>query len=236
MSDISKKWNDSLRSAVNYFCPDQVMLSETSLIEDGPSALERATLGKIDLSIPCQFVLLTAPSAAGKGTIGRILEASGIERVPRTTTRLRRPGEVEGDYHFVNQDEYDKMLAANEFLCPTDFTTSADSCAGIERKVFADAIRSGHHFYIDSGFGTAIKIKHEPEMSAARFFVVFILPPTFEELMRRMETRGSMDKETMFKRLLIAVEHLAQTVFHADLFVVNDDANRAAIQILKLFG
>lgn len=236
MSDISKKWNDSLRSALKYFCPNQAILSETGLIKDGPSTLEQVTLGKIDLSTPCQFVLLTAPSAAGKGTIGRILEANGIGRVHRTTTRLPRAGEAEGDYHFVSQEEYDKMLVANEFLCPTDFTTSADSCAGIERKVFADAISSGHPFYIDSGSGTAIKIKYEPEMSAVRFFVVFILPPTFEELVRRMEERGVMDKDIMSKRLLIAADHLAQTVFHTDLFVVNDDANRAASQILKLFG
>lgn len=236
MSDTSKRWNESLHAVLGHFCTNRMVPSEAELIKNGPHILEQVTVERLDLSVSRRFVLLTAPSAGGKGTIGRILEASGIRRVPRTTTRLRRPGEAEGDYHFVRQDEYDKMLAANEFFCPTDFTTSADSCAGIEKRIFADAISSGQSFYIDSGSGTAMKIKHESGMSAVRFSVVFILPPTFEDLVRRMEERGVMDKDTMSKRLFVAIDHLAQTVFHTDLFVVNDDANRAASQILKLFG
>ena len=236
MSDASKKWNESLRLVLDHFCPNRTTFSEAELIKNGPHILEQVTLERLDISVSRQFALLTAPSAAGKGTIGRILEANGIRRVHRTTTRLRRPREAEGDYHFVSQDEYDKMLAANEFLCPTDFTTSADSCAGIEKKVFLSAVSSGKPFYIDSGSGTAMKIKRESEMSIVHFSVVFILPPPFQELLRRMEKRGIMDKDTMSKRLSIASDHLAQTVFYTDLFVVNDDANRVAVQILKLFG
>lgn len=249
LADLSQKWNESLRGVLRHFCPNQV-LSNQYLIEKGPNLLEQATLAKLNWATPHQFILMTAPSGVGKGTIGRILEGKGIMRVPRTITRARRPDEAETDYHFVEQNEYDKMLAADEFLCPTDFSTSATSCAGIEKRIFFSAINSGQPFYVDSGSGTAMKIKKESALSGIRFSVVFLLPPTFEEMVRRMRQRVGeeaskiqmgvaggkpMDDDTISKRLSIATEHLAQSSLHTDLFVVNDEPNRAAAQILKLF-
>ena len=250
MGDLSVKWGQSLDLVLSQFCPGQVLDSYDELIGKGPNMLELATARSLSTSVPYKFVLITAPSAVGKGTIGRILESNGILRIPRTITRARRPKEAETDYHFVNQDEYDSMFASREFLCPTDFSTSATSFAGIEKKTFFSAIESGRPFYIDSGSGTAMQIKQEPLLSNIRFAVAFILPPTFEEMVSRMIKRTnqettkiesgvvgkSMNENIMRKRLIIATEHLAQSVSYADLFVVNDEPNRAAAQILRLFS
>ncbi|MCX6719867.1 MAG: hypothetical protein NTV36_02055 [Candidatus Staskawiczbacteria bacterium] len=250
MDNLSVRWGQSLGLALSQFCSGQVPDNYDELISKGSNMLELATVRNLSTSAPYKFVLITAPSAVGKGTIGRILESNGILRIPRTITRARRPNEAETDYHFVNQDEYDRIFTAGEFLCPTDFSTSATSCAGIEKKIFFSAIESGRPFYIDSGSGTAMQIKQEPMLSNIRFAIAFILPPTFEEMVSRMIKRinqettkiesgvvgKSMNESIMRKRLLIATEHLAQSVFYADLFVVNDEPNRATAQILRLFS
>lgn len=246
----SRGWQKALTQVVAHFCPEHSSDNQANLVANGPHLLEQTTFTRQDLTRPRQFVLMTAPSGVGKGTLGKYLESWGVKRVPRTITRPRRPGERETDYHFVTQAEYDRLLAAGQLLCPTDPTTSATSYAGIEKDIFFAAIKTHQPFYIDSGAGTALQIRQEPELKELSFSVIFILPPTFEEMVRRLQKRiaeedqllqagvagQTLDQETMVKRLNIAIDHLRQTPQTVDLFVVNDDAERAAKRISQLFG
>lgn len=246
MEEQSKKWEETLKLVTKHFCKGR----EDESVKLLPQLLEESTRERAIQKKPRQFILMTGPSGVGKGTIGRNLENQGIIRVPRVITRLRRPGERQDEYHFVSQAEYDELLKQGKLLCPTDRSTSATSCAGIEKEVIFTAIHSGKPFYIDSGAGTARQIKKEPGLKGIDFSVVFILPPTFQEMVRRLTTRTgqekvlhdtsadegrTMDTKVMIKRLEIAITHLKESTDTTDFFVVNDQANRAAGKITDLF-
>jgi len=247
MKEQSEKWDQALRSVVGHFSQG----SEDEPAENLPHILEKSTWEKADQEKPRQFLLMTGPSGVGKGTIGRGLESQGVVRVPRIITRSRRPGEPENEYHFVSQAEYDELLQQGKLLCPTDRSTSATSCGGIEKDVILSAIKEKKPFYIDGGAGTARQIKKEPELQDVDFSVVFILPPTFKEMVRRLTNRTgqekellskagdegrTMDPEVLAKRLEIAITHLRESSETTDFFVVNDEADRAAQRILSLFN
>lgn len=246
MEEQKRRWEQTMAEVVKHFYPDQD-LPDQELVKNGPHLLEEHTFQELNQKVEQQFVIITAPSGAGKGTIGKVLEQKGLPKLPRVNTRGRRPGEDEDAYHFVSEAEFDQMLDQDQLLAPTD---SGDNRAGIEKKPFFQAVESGKPFYIDSGAGTARQIRQLPELQEMSFPVTFILPPSFDEMVRRIKNRVSeerqaleadqkqgstMDDELIQKRLDIAIQHLSESKNTTDLFVVNDEVDRAAGKILSLF-
>jgi guanylate kinase len=241
--EAKAQWENTLRQVAGHFCSG---LTGQEKIEELPALLEASTWFARGQQ-PDQFLVMTAPSGVGKGTVGKMLESEGLINLPRVNTRQRRPNEDEHAYHFVSEAAYDEMLQRGELLCPTDSGTNR---AAIKRQEIMTAIAAGMSFYIDSGAGTARQIKQQPELAQLRFSVVFILPPTFEEMVRRIYKRvgeerallaqaglsgGTMDDELIAQRCQIAIKHLAESVQTTDRFVVNDQVARCANKILGLF-
>lgn len=247
MNQLVESWNTALLNVAKHHKLNE---HQPTTI---PSKLERFTLEQFERrEVAPRFLVLTAPSGAGKGTVGKKIEAAGIRRLPRVNTRAPRPGEVDGvDYIFLTDDEYERQKTAGTILCPTEAidkaTGAIENKAGIPKQQLLDSLARGERFYIDSGAGTARNIKTEAAVQDIPFVLVFLLPPSLEEMARRARTRsaeersqgtsqGTVTEDALMRRLERAVRHLTETAQSIDIYVVNDDVDRAARQIIKLFN
>ena len=93
-----------------------------------------------------QFIILSGPSASGKGTIGKSLENYNFTRLPRTTTREKRPEEQEGkDYFFVTPKKFKEAAEAGEFF---PFVKTHGNLRATSKKKFGELVEAGQRFYI----------------------------------------------------------------------------------------
>lgn len=175
--------------------------------------------------------VLSGPSGVGKGSV----IAAVRRRHPQVwvsvsvTTRPPRPGEIEGvEYHFVDQAEFDRLVAAGELL---EHATYAGNSYGTPRQPVIDALAAGTPALLEIELQGARQVKKAmPEAH-----LVFLAPPSFDELARRLVGRGTEDPATVRMRLDRArIEMAAEDEF--DVVVVNDDLERAADRLVALMG
>jgi guanylate kinase len=143
------------------------------------------------------------------------------------TTRDPRPGEQEGvEYHFVDQAEFDRLVAAGELL---EHAVYADHSYGTPRAPVLERLASGVPALLEIELQGARQVKERmPEAH-----LVFLAPPSFDELARRLVGRGTEDPEHVRHRLDIArIELAAEDEFES--VVVNDDVERAADALVAL--
>ncbi|MBI4951009.1 MAG: guanylate kinase [Myxococcales bacterium] len=171
-----------------------------------------------------EFVMLivSSPSGAGKTTLcNRLREEFGDIRFSVShTTRLARPNEVDGrEYHFVSDAEFERMVRERAFA---EWAAVHDRRYGTSKREI-DAARAGARGVLfDIDYQGARQIKaHYPDAVG-----VFVLPPSLEELERRLRGRGTESEEATVRRLAAAKREIA----HYGLFdyvVVNDELERA---------
>ncbi|MFF2550959.1 guanylate kinase [Nocardia sp. NPDC058058] len=179
-----------------------------------------------------RLVVLVGPSAVGKSTVVRCVR----ERLPElvfsvsATTRAPRPGEVDGrDYRFVSREEFDAMITADELL------EWADIHGGLQRSgtpaaPVREALATGHPVLIEVDLEGARSIrKAMPEAT-----LVFLAPPSWEELVSRLTSRGTESPEVIERRLLTAKTELA-ACDEFDIVIVNDEVTTACEQLVSLF-
>jgi guanylate kinase len=203
------------RSALNQHC--------FSLLETSINAFEdrRATqMANGTLTV------LTGPSGVGKGTLVKLLR----ERHPdlylsvSATTRSPRDGEVDGqDYFFVSRDRFMAMAEAGDLLEWAEF---AGNCYGTPRQPIVERLDRGEQVLLEIELEGARQVKTTfPE--ALR---VFVLPPSLDELERRLRSRGQDAEAAIERRLARAREEVA-AADEFDQQVVNDDLDKALIQL-----
>lgn len=176
-------------------------------------------------------VVYTGASGVGKGTVLREVLASNdnLRFSVSATTRAPRPGEIDGvQYHFVSVDKFEKMLADGELL---EHTVYCDNYYGTPAQSVHDSI--------NKGYDTVLEIEVEGYLQIKKLFpdclTIFVLPPSLEELERRLSNRGTESKEVVRQRLERAVVEMG----YADQFdyqVVNDDIDRAKNEILEIIA
>ncbi len=174
------------------------------------------------------IIVLTAPSGAGKTTIAhRVLEVMPeMQFSVSATTRSARPGETEGeDYHFLSTEEFERRIEAGDLLeyeevYPGQFY-------GTLRSEVEDRTDDGP-VLLDIDVKGALNVKRTFGKDA---LVLFIAPPSVEELRRRLEGRGTEDREALRDRLDRAERELA-TADACDAVVVNDDLDTAVEETL----
>src|SRR5690606_38043025 len=179
---------------------------------------------------PSRLVVLAGPTAVGKGTVSRHIR----EQYPdvllsvSATTRPPRPGEVHGEhYYFVSDAEFDAMIERGEFL---EYATVHNrSRYGTPRPPIDKALAEGKSVLLEIDLQGARSVRERmPEA-----LLVFLLPPTWEELVRRLIGRGTESPEEQARRLETAkVELAAQDEF--DVKVVNHDVGQAARDVVEL--
>jgi guanylate kinase len=144
-----------------------------------------------------------------------------------TTTRLPRPGETEGvEYHFVDDAEFDRMVAAGEFL---EHATYAGNRYGTPRAPVLDRLARGVPALLEVDLQGARQVR----AAMPEAFLVFLAPPSFDELARRLVGRGTEDSERVRHRLDISrIEMAAEDEF--DVVIVNDTVEGAAARVVTL--
>ena len=174
--------------------------------------------------------VLAGPTAVGKGT----LTAWMREHHPEiwisvsATTRRRRPGEQDGvHYHFVSEAEFDRLVADEELL--EWAVVHHGARYGTPRGPVLEALAAGRPALLEIDLQGARQVRES--MPEALF--VFLAPPTWEELVRRLVGRGTEDAEEREVRLTTARDELAAAA-EFDVTVLNDDVRRAAEELVSL--
>jgi guanylate kinase len=186
----------------------------------GANTKECPPLGKL--------IVLTGPSGVGKGTLMNAI----LQRYPElhysvsTTTRSPRPGEVNGkNYHFITRSEFEKLVTQGEFLEWAEF---AGNCYGTPREAVLNHIQSGKLVVLEIELEGARQIRHTFPSALS----IFILPPSFAELEKRIRGRGQDAEEAISRRLNRAEEEIA-AADEFDLQIINNDFEQALQEIEK---
>ncbi|MBK6803016.1 MAG: guanylate kinase [Novosphingobium sp.] len=176
------------------------------------------------------MLILSSPSGAGKTTISRmLLEHDGEIRLSvSATTRPIRPGEVDGrDYHFVTQAVFDRMVEEGEFL---EWATVFGHSYGTPKAQVKAGIREGQDFLFDIDWQGTQQLYQKMETDVVR---VFLLPPSIDELRRRLTGRGTDSAEVIAARM----ERARAEISHWDGYdyvVVNDDVQACFEKVCEI--
>jgi len=177
------------------------------------------------------LLIVASPSGAGKTSLCRRLMADhgGLELSVSMTTRGIRPGEVaDRDYHFVSPEEFQNLIDADAFL---EWADVHGSRYGSPRAPIDKAIAEGRDILFDIDWQGAEQIAKKCPEDAVR---VFILPPSLEELRRRLVTR-SQDADDVIER---RIKNAKGEIEHCDQFdyvFVNDDFDRSYAELAHIY-
>lgn len=176
------------------------------------------------------LTVVAGPTAVGKGTVVRyILDNNpAVALSVSATTRDPRPGEVDGEsYYFWTMAQFDANIVAGEML--EYATVHGKNKYGTPKQPVLEAIAAGKLVLLEIDIQGARQVK--AAMPEAK--LIFIAPPSWDELVRRLETRGTETPEEQARRLVSAeVELAAQSEF--DYVVINDEVARCASEVLDL--
>lgn len=181
---------------------------------------------------PSRLVVLAGPTAVGKGTVSAFIRENypDVLLSVSATTRAPRPGEVDGvHYYFVSDEEFDRMTAAGEFL---EWAVVHNSYRyGTPRPPIDEALSDGKRVLLEIDLQGARQVRSS--MPEAR--LVFLLPPSWDELVRRLIGRGTEEPAEQQRRLDTAkVELAAQDEF--DFKVINREVSAAALEVVELMA
>jgi guanylate kinase len=179
---------------------------------------------------PSRLVVLAGPTAVGKGTVSTYIRENypDVLLSVSATTRKPRPGEIDGvHYFFLSEEEFDSLVANNELL---EWATVHNSYRyGTPRPPVDAALAEGKRVLLEIDLQGARQVRQAmPEA-----VLVFLLPPTWDELVRRLIGRGTEEPAEQQRRLATArVELAAQDEF--DHKVVNTEVSEAAREVVEL--
>ena len=181
---------------------------------------------------PNRPAVLAGPTAVGKGTVSADIR----QRYPQVwlsvsvTTRPPRPGEIEGvHYHFVDEAGFDRLVAAGELL--EWATVHGRHRYGTPRRPVEGALAAGRPVLLEIDLQGARQVRQT--LPDALF--VFLAPPSWDEMVRRLVGRGTETPEERERRLDTAREELAAEP-EFDVTIVNDDVTRATDELVSWLG
>lgn len=174
--------------------------------------------------------VISAPSGTGKTTIcEKIIDTlPDLKMSVSHTTREPRTGEIDGvNYHFTDKDTFEEMIKNNEFI---EWAEVYGNLYGTSMKVINEILNSGNDVLLDIDTQGAKNIKTIYTDSV----LIFIIPPSIEELRRRLINRKEEDN-VIKKRLSKAIEEISNYEFY-DYLVVNDNLERAISETLCIIS
>jgi guanylate kinase len=177
---------------------------------------------------PGRLLVLSGPGGVGKSTVAKKLREKGDFWVSVSfTTRAPRRNEVEGrDYFFVSDEIFSQMISDEQFLEWAEF---AGNRYGTPQQQVEDALRLGKNVLLEIEIAGARQVKaHLPQS-----VLVFLEPPTWEELVARLEGRGTDGEQRRAERLELAQEELAAAAFF-DVVLVNDQVESVVRKLIEL--
>jgi guanylate kinase len=179
---------------------------------------------------PSRLVVHAGPTAVGKGTVAAVIRSNHPEVwiSVSATTRAPRPGEQDGvHYWFVSEEEFDRMVAEHELL--EWAVVHGTHRYGTPRKPVEKALAAGRPALLEIDLQGARQVR--ATMPEALF--VFLKPPSWEELVRRLTGRGTETEAERERRLATAREELAAEA-EFDVTIVNREVHAAAAELVAL--
>ena len=175
--------------------------------------------------------IISAPSGAGKTSLIRCA-IKGLDNVSVSishTTRLPRPSESDGiNYHFISQLEFDAMAKRSEFL---EYAEVHGNCYGTSRDSVEKILFKGRDIVLEIDWQGANQVREIFDNCCS----VFILPPSKDELQRRLIKRGQDNENIIMKRLAAAQEEMKHYK-EADFIIVNDDFQTSCSKLKAILG
>ena len=178
-----------------------------------------------------QLTVITGPSGVGKGTlVKRLLERNpNIWLSVSATTRSPREGEQDGlSYFFRSRERFDALVSDGGLLEWAEF---AGNCYGTPRAPVEEQLSTGRPVLLEIELEGARQVRR----SFPDAVQIFLAPPSFEELERRIRGRGTDPEEAILRRLARAQEELKSKA-EFDAVVVNDDLDQAMLRLEQLMG
>jgi len=183
------------------------------------------------MSTTGRLFVISAPSGAGKTTlVHRIMAADpSLCFSISYTTRDRRHNEKEGEsYHFVSKEQFEKMIAAGEFL---EHAEVFDNYYGTPKQGVQDLLKQGRNVILEIDWQGAQQVrKNMPDCLS-----VFILPPSVKELEQRLRGRATDSDEVIARRLADSVADISHWQ-EFDYAVINDDLDTATATLQSILG
>ena len=176
--------------------------------------------------------ILSSPSGAGKTTISHMLLGGDatISLSISATTRPIRPGEIDGQhYHFVSQDTFDRMVEQDELY---EWARVFDHSYGTPKAQIRAGLKEGRDFLFDIDWQGTQQLFQKDQQDVVR---VFILPPSLDELQRRLITRAQDSNEVIERRM----ERARAEISHWDGYdyvVVNDDVDECFAKVSQILA
>ena len=170
------------------------------------------------------LIVFSGPSGSGKGTIlSNFYENYADDKIKYSvsaTTRSPRDGEIDGvNYYFKSKDEFENMIENNEFL---EWASFCDNFYGTPKKAVVDMLENGNDVILEIETVGAMNVKNNfPDA-----VMVFVLPPSVEELKNRLSGRGTETKEVIDKRIETALGELPLAEKY-DYILLNDEVESA---------
>ncbi|WP_183094969.1 guanylate kinase [Nocardioides stalactiti] len=181
---------------------------------------------------PSRLVVLAGPTAVGKGTVAAAVrnDHPDVWISVSATTRAPRPGEVDGvHYLFVDEAEFDRLIAEDQLL--EWAVVHGRHRYGTPRGPVEAALAAGRPAMLEIDLQGARQVRRT--MPEALF--VFLKPPTWDELVRRLVGRGTENDEERERRLATAEDELAAEA-EFDVTIVNHEVHDAAAELVGLLG
>ena len=173
-----------------------------------------------------ELIVLSGPSGVGKSTVIKNLLSScpDIHFSVSYTTRAPREGEVDGvNYNFVARDEFERMIADGELL---EYAEYVNNYYGTSLKVIRDKLEQGIDVLLDIEVQGAAKVRQKcPEA-----VLIFIIPPSLEELSRRLHGRNTDSSDVIARRLKMARKECQESANY-DYIVINNDVGEVVREI-----
>jgi guanylate kinase len=176
------------------------------------------------------LIVLSSPSGAGKSTISRMLLEADAEVTMSisATTRPMRPGEVDGvDYRFVDDVEFDRMIAAGEFV---EWAHVFNFRYGTPKAPVKQALRDGRDILFDIDWQGARQL--EPDFGE-HLVTIFLLPPSMTELEHRLRSRGTDSAEVIADRMRRAADEIDHWAEY-DYVLINSDMDACLAQVCAI--
>lgn len=175
-----------------------------------------------------KFIVVSGPSGVGKGTIcNRLIKELNAWYSVSSTTRNPREGEVDGvNYFFITKEDFEEKIKNGEFL---EYNVYNGNYYGTSKKIVLEKMEEGVSVFSEIDVNGAKNIKKIfPDA-----LLIYIAPPSFDDLRERLIERGTETIEVINNRLKIAEEELKQIDFY-DYVVINDDVDRATDEVKEI--